>query len=59
MKSYDEFKAEMECLQQQMVDAKKLERVEALKRGKELCKEFGFRARMLKGALAEGRKPNQ
>lgn len=58
MKSYDELKAEMEGLQQ-MVDAKKLERAEALKRGKELCKEFGFRARMLKGALAEGRKPKQ
>lgn len=59
MKSYDELKAEMEGLQQQMVDAKKLERAEALQRGKELSKELGFRSRMLKGALAEGRKPKQ
>jgi len=46
----------MESLQQQMVEAKKRERAEALKKVKELCKEFGFTARMLKGALAEGRK---
>jgi len=26
---------------------------------KRLCKEFGFSAGMLKGALAEGRKPKQ
>ena len=32
------------------------ERAEALKKVKELCKEFGFTAGMLKGALAEGRK---
>ena len=29
---------------------------EALKKVKELCKEFGFTAGMLKGSLAEGRK---
>jgi len=56
MKSYDELKAEMETLQQQMVEAKKRERAEALKKVKELCREFGFTAGMLKGALAEGRK---
>ena len=56
MKSYNELKAEMESLQQQMVEAKKRERTEALKKVKELCKEFGFTAGMLKGALAEGRK---
>jgi DNA-binding protein H-NS len=56
MKSYDELKAEMETLQQQMVEVKKRERAEALKKVKELCKEFGFTAGMLKGALAEGRK---
>ena len=39
-----------------MVEAKKRERAEALKKEKELCKEFGFTAGMLKGALAEGRK---
>jgi len=37
-----------------MADAKKRERAEALKRVKELCKEFGIPARMLKGALSEG-----
>ena len=56
MKSYDELKAEMETLQQQMVEAKKRERAEPLKKVKELCREFGFTAGMLKGALAEGRR---
>ena len=56
MKSYDELKADMEVLQQQMVEAKKNERADALKTVKRLCKEFGFTAGMLKGALTEGRK---
>ena len=56
MKSYDELKDEMETIQQQMVEAKKSERTVALKKVKELCKEFGFKAGMLKGMLAEGRK---
>ena len=56
MKSYDELKAEMETIQQQMAEAKKNERTVALKKVKELCKEFGFTAGMLKSALAEGRK---
>ena len=56
MKSYDELKAEMETIQQQMVEAKKNERTNALKEVKRLCKEFDFTAGMLKGALAEGRK---
>ena len=55
MKSYDELKAEMETIQQQMAEAKKSERTNALKEVKWLCKEFGFTAGMLKGALAEGR----
>ena len=37
-------------------EAKKNERTNALKEVKRLCKEFGFTAGMLKGALAEGRK---
>ena len=57
MKSYDELKAEMETIQQQMAEAKKNERTNALKEVKRLCKEFGFTAGMLKGPLAEGRKP--
>ncbi len=52
MKSYDELKAEMETIQQQMVEAEKNE----LKEVKRLCKEFGFTAGMLKGSLAEGHK---
>ena len=52
VKSYDE----MEAIQQQMVEAKKNERANALKEVKRLCKEFSFTAGMLKGALAEGRK---
>jgi hypothetical protein len=55
MKSYDELKAEMEAIQQQMVEAKKNERANALKEVKRPCKEFGFAAGMLKGALAKGR----
>ena len=56
MKSYDELKAEMETIQQQMIEAKKSERSKALKTVKRLCKEFGFTAGMLKGALSDGRK---
>jgi len=59
MKFYDELKAEMEAIQQQMVEAKKNERANALKEVKRLCKESGFTAGMLKGALAEGRKVKQ
>ena len=46
----------MEAIQQQMVEAKKSERANALKEVKRLCKEFGLTAGMLKGALAGGRK---
>ena len=56
MKSYDELKAEMQTIQQQMAEAKKNERANTLKEVKPLCKEFGFTAGMLKGSLGEGRK---
>ena len=56
MKSYDELKAEMEAIQQQIVEAKKNQRAHTPKVVKRLCKEFGFTAGMLKGSLAEGRK---
>ena len=56
MKSYDELKADMEAIQQQMGEAKKNERANTLKEVKCLCKKFGFTAGMLKGSLAEGRK---
>jgi len=55
MKSYDELKVEMEAIEQQMVEAKKNERANALKEVKRLCKEFGFTAGVLKGALVKGR----
>ena len=54
MKSYDELKAEIEAIQQQIVE-KKNERANALKEVKRLCKEFGFTAGVLKGSLAKGR----
>ena len=50
MKSYNELKAEMETIQQQMVKAKKNECANALKEVKRLCKESGFTAGMLKGS---------
>ena len=56
MKSYGELKAEMETIQQQMVEPKKNQRTNALKEVKRLCKEFGFTAEMLKGSLPQGRK---
>ena len=59
MKSYDELKAEMEAIQQQMVEAKKNERANALKEVKRLCKEFGFTAGMLKGRWLKGEVRNE
>ena len=56
MKSYDDLKAEMKAIQQQMAEAKKNELTNALKEVKRLCKEFVLTAGMLKGSLAEGRK---
>lgn len=47
MKSYNELKAEMETIQQQMAETKKNERKVVLKEVKRLCKEFGFTAGML------------
>ena len=45
----------MDNLEAQMEQAKKRECAEALKKVKQLCKEFGFTARMLQGVLAKGR----
>ena len=55
MKSYDELKAEMENLQQQMVEAKQEERKAVIKQVRNLCKEFKITAGHLKSALAESR----
>ena len=41
----------METIQQQMAEAKKNERTDALKKVKELCKAFGLKTGMVKGAL--------
>jgi hypothetical protein len=51
MKSYDELKAEMETIQQQIAEAKKSERTNVLKEAKRLCKEFSFTTGMLKGSI--------
>jgi hypothetical protein len=56
MKSYDEFKAETESIQQQMVDGNKSELASALKELKFMFKEFGFNAGMVKGSIADCRK---
>ena len=55
MKFYEELKGEMKAIQQQMVEAEKNERANALKEVKRRFKEFDFIAGMLKGSLAEGR----
>ena len=56
MEAYDELIAEMEAIQKQIVEANKNERANALKEVKRLCKEFGFKATLLHGSLANGRK---
>jgi hypothetical protein len=48
MRFYDGLKAKLESTQQNMVEAKK--------KVKEFCTEFGFTAELLKCSLAEGRK---
>ena len=40
----------------EIFEAKKIERANALKEVKRLCKEFAFTASMSKGTLAEDRK---
>jgi len=56
MKSYDKLKAEIEAIQQLVVEANKKERTYLLKEVKRLSKEFGFAAGMQQGLLGEGRK---
>ena len=52
---YEKLKAEMEAIQQQIVEAKNNERANVLKEVQRLRKEFAFTAGMLKGLLDEGR----
>ena len=56
IKSSDELEAEMEAIEQKMVEVKKHGRTNARKEAKRLCKEFGATAGNLKGLLAEGQK---
>ncbi len=56
MKFYGELEAEMEAIQQQMADARKIECSKALREVGCFCKDLGFTAGVLKGSLAEGRK---
>lgn len=56
MKSYEDLKAEMEVIHQQMVESKKNVLAKALIKIKNLCKEFYFTARILKDSLAKGHK---
>ena len=55
-KSYDELKAEMGAIQQQMVEANKNECTSAMGELKLHCKEFGLTAGIIKEQHAEGRK---
>lgn len=55
MKSYDELKADMENIKQQMAEMIVNKSANAQKEVKLLSKVFGFTAGMLKG-VAEGRK---
>lgn len=56
MKSYDELKAEIEVIQEQMVETKKHKVANVLKEVKHLYKRFGFTSGIMKGVLAEGTK---
>ena len=56
MKLCKELKAEVEGIQQWMIQEKKNQKKDSLIIMKELCKEFVFNTGMLKGALAEGRR---
>ena len=57
MRSFEELKFKMEVIKQQMVEAKKNECANVLKEVKRPCKDFSFTDGMLKGSLAEDRKP--
>ena len=58
MKFYDELKAEMEAVQQQLFEAKENEHPNALKEMKGLYKEFGVTTETLKGSITKGRENN-
>lgn len=55
-KSYDELKAEMVIILQQMVEATKNKFSNAFEEVNRLCKEFRFIERIFKSALTDGLK---
>ena len=55
MRKLEELLAKQEALAAEIEDAKKQQKTEDLKTVRQLCKAHGFTAKMLKGALAEGR----
>ena len=55
MSKLDELRKKQAEIEAEIERVKKEERAEALKTVKQLCKEFGFTAGMLKGSLAKGR----
>ena len=54
MQAYNDLKAEMENIQQQMAEAKKNECADAIKEVKHRCKGFGFSTRMLRSKKRDG-----
>lgn len=57
MSKLEELLAKQEALSAEIEAAKKSQKTEDLKTVRQLCKAHGFTANMLKGYLAEGRKP--
>ena len=57
MSKLEELLAQQEALAAEIEAAKKSQKTEDLKTVRQLCKAHGFTANMLKGYLAEGRKP--
>ncbi|MFY9209760.1 MAG: H-NS family nucleoid-associated regulatory protein [Aestuariivita sp.] len=57
MSKLEELLAKQEALAAEIEAAKKSQKTEDLKTVRQLCKAHGFTANMLKGYLAEGRKP--
>ena len=56
MRSYDQLEAEMEAIQEQMVEAMKHTSASALGEGEHFSKEFCFTAGVLNDSLAERNK---
>ena len=57
MSKLEELLAKQEALAAEIAEAKKSQKAEDLKTVRQLCKAHGFTVNMLKGYLAEGRKP--